>query len=577
MDLSDEQMKVIDEPGRAVVVRACAGSGKTLTAVHRLYSIRRHLGNARGRVALLSFSNVAVETFRRQFTDLCTRASDILYPGRVDIDTVDGFITSNIIKPHAYRTMASTDYPFLITGGEPFLAAFTMRGNAPSRQPICASKINVKFVSGRFSFSVDVFGKHVETDQVQSLKLITRLGRLGAYTHEAGRYWCYETLIREPLLLKTLVARYPHILIDEAQDIGSAQQAILDLLCAAGCVISLIGDSKQSIYEYAGADGSYLRNHASRFGAKELELSVNFRSRPAITKIASTIGGKAIGNYRQESAAPQGAYFRSYVIGEERALAADFEEAVLKCGLRVENSAVLCRATRLVEQIDGAGEPIGQGVVAAFAKASAMRDQTGDYFSTFKQIARAIESLLVDPPKGFATKISDVSRDSEFVIARRLIWEFVRDVKLGLPVSSLQANTQWHAALKSRIPKLLLAVGTAVGANPSSNLGQRLSVRGLPAAPVAVRSIGSPFRIRVCTVHGAKGESLDAAMYVATKANISAFLEGPTSEAGRIGYVAVTRPMDLLWLGVPQSCYAQFAPALLNLGFQPAPQQGIVS
>lgn len=97
-------------------VIACAGSGKTYTAVRRLAEIRRQLGDHRGRVALLSFSNVAVDTFKREYQDLVQSASAGIAHDRVEIDTLDGFITGNVLHPHAYRTMGAQQAAFLVTG-----------------------------------------------------------------------------------------------------------------------------------------------------------------------------------------------------------------------------------------------------------------------------------------------------------------------------------------------------------------------------------------------------------------------------------------------------------------------------
>lgn len=70
--LTHEQQTVVDAPMMPLCVIACAGSGKTKTAVHRLVQMRRNLGEARGRVALLSFSNVAVHTFRKAYDELAS-------------------------------------------------------------------------------------------------------------------------------------------------------------------------------------------------------------------------------------------------------------------------------------------------------------------------------------------------------------------------------------------------------------------------------------------------------------------------------------------------------------------------
>ena len=74
--------------------------------------------------------------------------------------------------------------------------------------------------------------------------------------------------------------------------------------------------------------------------------------------------------------------------------------------------------------------------------------------------------------------------------------------------------------------------------------------------------------IRVDTVHQAKGESLDAVLYLAEKAHIDKMLEGVDSEDGRIGYVALTRVKDFFVLGVPEKNINKLKPSLENIGFK---------
>src|SRR5690606_36655078 len=102
---SSEQLQIIYAPLVPMSVIACAGSGETFTAVRRLAEMRRLLGDHRGRIALLSFSNVAVDTFRREYQNLARDVVAGSAQGRVEIGSLDGFITSNVLRPHAYRTM----------------------------------------------------------------------------------------------------------------------------------------------------------------------------------------------------------------------------------------------------------------------------------------------------------------------------------------------------------------------------------------------------------------------------------------------------------------------------------------
>jgi hypothetical protein len=65
--LSCKQKEILELPLVPICVTACAGSGKTRTAVHRLEAMRRLLDDRHGMIALLSFSNVAVDTFRKDY------------------------------------------------------------------------------------------------------------------------------------------------------------------------------------------------------------------------------------------------------------------------------------------------------------------------------------------------------------------------------------------------------------------------------------------------------------------------------------------------------------------------------
>jgi len=399
--LSAQQDDVVQADLKSLAVLACAGSGKTRTAIHRLLEVHRRLERPRGRVALLSFSNVAVDTFRRDYAALC-QAKTISALGRVDIDTIDAFITANILRPHAYRVMQASRAAFLVRGSEPFLKGFTLPAKAKGAPPVSVKDIHVKVVDRRFVFYLDHFGHQQELDRAEAITLIERLGRVGAYTHELGRYWCCRTLTHEKRLQQAFANRYPQILVDEAQDIGSAQRAILIALSNAGSIITLIGDPNQGIYEYAGADGAYLKGHS----AKPYPLSTNYRSIPAITAVAQALCGVAGETDRAAKLAPFGAYAVPCDPDHYDQVIEQFRQAVEACGLDSSKSAVLCRASKLADTLSGEAMSVGAGAVRLLAAASTARDVGGDVHRAFKLVTEALEqSLLDDPPRGFAARL----------------------------------------------------------------------------------------------------------------------------------------------------------------------------
>lgn len=560
-ELSSQQGDVIAADLGPLSVLACAGSGKTLTAVHRLLEVRRRLARSPGRVALLSFSNIAVDTFRNDFAKLC-EAEAVSIGAGVEIDTIDGFITANILRPHAYRVMQAPRAAFLVSGTEPFLAGFRLPPPSKGSPPVTVDKIHTKVAGARFEFFTDVFGNERSLDKTKTVDLVQRLGKVGAYTHELGRYWCCRTLAAERELLKAFSHRYPEILVDEAQDIGSAQQAILTLLARAGSSVTLIGDPHQGIYEYAGADGTYLRGHST----SPFPLTRNYRSIPSITAVARKLSGETGETHREDPGPPAGAYAVPYAENGIETLIAAFRDAIADCGLDADRCAVLCRATALVETISGGGKSVGSGAVKTLAKAVAVRDVHGDFHRAFRLVAEALEhSLLENPSEGLASHLADPRRHPELRPLRRLVWNFVRSSD-GLPGAHLQADTDWLAALRSSVRTLLDRIAAASGLQPAANLAMRLSGKALPSAPVSTVRADAAKPLRVDTVHGAKGETLDAVLYVVTKAHLEGMLAGTATEIGRIGYVAVTRPRDLLWVGVPAADFEASRAALEAVG-----------
>ncbi|MBD0704385.1 UvrD-helicase domain-containing protein [Pseudomonas sp. PSB1] len=574
MELSDQQQAIVDAPLVPLAVIACAGSGKTATAIHRLAAMRRQLGESRGRVALLSFSNVAVDTFRYGYQILAQMLPDGAGRSKVDIDTLDGFITSQILRPHAYRTMGANQAAYLVTGSESFLAGFTCR---TANFPIPVTDVRVGFGEDGPFFYYDVFGRQTVLDQNAAAQLINRLGRTGAYTHDLGRYWCYRTLRDQPLVLRALARRYPHILIDESQDIGALHQSILELLIAAGMQVSLIGDPNQGIYEFAGADGRFLSNYHEREGVAAFGLTRNYRSTPTILALANRLSGRDDFPDRPLEAGRNGAYFIGYTDAELPQLIDAFHAEVDHVGLSPINSAILCRANALADQLAGVDDPPGRGLMKAFTEAALLRDKKADFLPAYKAVVRGVVGLLDDPPQGLLAKLSQPGHDLKLRKLKRMLWVFTRNTETGLPSSDLSASGHWHVLLLERIRALLDQIQRDLELAAIDNLGRKLTRTGLSEAPLnAGQDLAAERgqRIRVVTVHQVKGESIDAVLYVATRQHVQAMLDGVDSEQGRIGYVAVTRARNLFWLGVPANMLRALRPLLLAAGLQEAGDAG---
>ena len=83
---------------------------------------------------------------------------------------------------------------------------------------------------------------------------------------------------------------YRHVFVDEFQDVNPLQFALLKVFVGAEPDLCVVGDSRQAIYAWNGADSSYLDNFTNHFpSATEVALSHNYRSTPEILRCASAL------------------------------------------------------------------------------------------------------------------------------------------------------------------------------------------------------------------------------------------------------------------------------------------------
>ncbi|WP_322936808.1 ATP-dependent helicase [Nocardioides bizhenqiangii] len=84
--------------------------------------------------------------------------------------------------------------------------------------------------------------------------------------------------------------QYKWFVVDEFQDVSPLQSALLDLWLGGRDELCVVGDPAQTIYSFAGADASYLRDFPKRYpGTTSVELVRNYRSTPQVVASANTL------------------------------------------------------------------------------------------------------------------------------------------------------------------------------------------------------------------------------------------------------------------------------------------------
>jgi DNA helicase II / ATP-dependent DNA helicase PcrA len=160
-----------------------------------------------------------------------------------------------------------------------------------------------------------------------------------------------------PAALRLYQDAYRVVLCDECQDVCAAQYALLRLLAARHRNLVLVGDPRQSLYGWRGADGRLLATFGADFPeARVYSLDENFRSAGRLVELANALSSR-LGHARPLwTRNPPGDAARLYVADDDRteaAFVAAEVEHLLRSGAiaRPGEVAILYRTNRQGQEL----------------------------------------------------------------------------------------------------------------------------------------------------------------------------------------------------------------------------------
>lgn len=292
--LTDEQDTFAAHVG-GVFVHACPGAGKTRTIIARLARIAATLPARRG-VAVLSFTNSAVDEFRAR----CQAAAlDPLLKHPSFMGTLDAFVRHFVVLPGCAAT--STMRPVILDSWDSLEVGIRLSG---------------QFVFRGDAVSLDLF------DPETNLIDVNRIGHAGLRNHVREHQARYQQaagqrrrgliqagylsagdarvqtlgLIRDPArggaLGRALAARFHEVMVDEGQDCNPLDLEILSWLRGHGVNVTFVCDPDQAIYEFRNGNPAGIRVFKETYPVESHRgLTGNFRSSPAICRLAATLRG----------------------------------------------------------------------------------------------------------------------------------------------------------------------------------------------------------------------------------------------------------------------------------------------
>jgi DNA helicase-2/ATP-dependent DNA helicase PcrA len=163
---------------------------------------------------------------------------------------------------------------------------------------------------------------------------------------------------RKSGVLSRYAGRYPHVLVDEYQDLNLAQERLVELVAGAGDPF-VVGDDDQSIYRFRGASRASLERFMGSFPrARTVTLGRNRRSSRRIVSVASALIGNNLARLpKQLRAEASGPAVQVWAAtdgnSEARALAREAARLV-EDGTALSSIAVLCRTNAIARPVAAA-------------------------------------------------------------------------------------------------------------------------------------------------------------------------------------------------------------------------------
>lgn len=579
-DLTDEQRLAVNARGKSVVI-ACPGSGKTKLVAYRL---ARHIADPTQQnkgIAILSFTNNAVEEISYQLTTL---GIEVPLPNQHFLGTIDSFIYQHIFRPHGDRVMGCVSAPEIVPASQKSILdkyrpvgaseIYVMRNGKKEHRTIHLAEFKFNH-RGALNFS-DVLENAIygakekfPKEEVEKAKL--KYAADGLASHSDALYWSYK-LVCSPKyhwLAKSIATKYSSWILDEAQDTSLLHILMLDQIWKIReSEILVVGDPDQAIFEWHEAVPTYLPHLAAKDTWQRFSLTRNKRSSQLICDASN--------NFRNLSLSPtpivaDGKFSRlttrplilTFGIGQYDKLPNALKQIWLsRIGDNIPPPflAIVAWSNETVRLIRGgqAGSihatELGRLIFTLLRHAHSWEER-----KAYQTLECIVSQLYVDRPSFGANYeyLPDRTSETDWLKLRAKLFERIVRLDTALSLGEILA--------KSR--KILEEFLTAPPFSMTLKLGSRIkTTAGADLTPIAqLFGLLSKDDVIVETVHRMKGFTVDGIMLVGgydpltRSSDVSEWLKAPRpdglcSEPRRIAYVAMTRPQKLLVVAIPREC-----------------------
>ena len=387
------------------------------------------------------------------------------------------------------------------------------------------------------------------TDDAEKAALMRACARLfHAYERECHRQRLLDfddlvllavrLLEQKPEVRRSYAGRYPHVLVDEYQDLNLAQERLVELVAGGGDPF-VVGDDDQSIYRFRGASRASLERFLGSFPmARTVTLGRNRRSSRRIVSAASALIANNLDRLPKQLRAEAGgpavqAWEAADGNSEARAIAREAARLV-EDGTALSSIAVLCRTNAIARPIATALAAEGLPHVVIGGHGFLDRPEVKDLIALLRLVrdpADLVALARVNARPATALMPSLVARFSEAadrLDVRDLFFELMEQTGY---LAQLRAGLEASEAARAtaNVSRFAEMIAEFCESSPDHSLVAYMRhldlvlLSGEDAEPVPVEATDA---IQVMTIHQSKGLEFEVVF-------VPSLVEGRLPQSGR--------------------------------------------
>ena len=275
--LDPAQGRAVQAESGPVVVVAGPGAGKTRALTHRIAHLVRAQGVDPGQILAVTFTNRAAREMQERL--------------QVLLEKVEG---QERLRVGTFHRIALE--LLQVFGGEaPKIVLDEWEARGVLDAVLQEEGLSLRPAAAREAISLAKAAARRPGDLEGELGRAygayqDRLRSFGARDYDDILLDLLDLLERQPQVLEQIRHCFPHLLVDEFQDVNLVQYRLVRLLAGDGQGLFAIGDPDQAIYGFRGANPAYFRQLAEDYpGACRVFLETNYRSQGHIVRAAAAL------------------------------------------------------------------------------------------------------------------------------------------------------------------------------------------------------------------------------------------------------------------------------------------------